>query len=42
MILDNINDVEEMKMCLANHYRYVYGKQYRKKEKISGLLEKFR
>ncbi len=42
MILDNIDNQEEMKMCLSNHYRYIYGKQYRKKEKIKGLLEKFR
>ncbi|MBQ6782468.1 MAG: EAL domain-containing protein [Acholeplasmatales bacterium] len=42
MILDEINSPEEIKACLANHYRYVYGRQYKKKEKIKGLLEKFR
>ena len=42
MILDEINEVEEMKACLSNHYRYVYGNQFRKKEKIKGLLEKLR
>jgi hypothetical protein len=42
MILDEINDQSEIKACLANHYRYVYGNQYRKKEKIKGLLEKLR
>ena len=42
MILDEINNSDEIKLCLSNHYRYVYGSQYKKKEKIKGLLEKFR
>ena len=42
MVLDEINSKEEIDLCLQNHYRYVYGSQYRRKEKIKGLLEKLR